>query len=187
MTNASCAACKLSFASTAPENSEGNYHTAYTGKALKPAILVYDGRTLLKEKTDYTVSYKDNTNAGSATVTVKGKGNYSDSITATFDIDAIHIATLDIADMYAAVASNNTKQVPLKPVVKFNGKTLKVKKDYTAAYKDPDGGKTPGTPSKDYEVLISAVSDVTVQTGLRIYCEVREKTYHSQAKIHHRR
>ncbi len=144
---------------TAPENSEGNYHTAYTGKALKPAILVYDGRTLLKEKTDYTVSYKDNTNAGSATVTVKGKGNYSDSITATFDIDAIHIATLDIADMYAAVASNNTKQVPLKPVVKFNGKTLKVKKDYTAAYKDPDGGKTPGTPSKDYEVLISAVSD----------------------------
>ncbi len=144
---------------TAPENSEGNYHTAYTGKALKPAILVYDGRTLLKEKTDYTVSYKDNTNAGPATVTVKGKGNYSDSITATFDIDAIHIATLDIADMYAAVASNNTKQVPLKPVVKFNGKTLKVKKDYTAAYKDPDGGKTPGTPSKDYEVLISAVSD----------------------------
>lgn len=143
---------------TAPENGEGNYHAAYTGKAFKPEILVYDGKTLLKEKTDYTVSYKNNTNAGPATVTVKGKGNYSESTTAEFTIDPIDIATLEIEDLYAAVASNNTKQVALKPVVKFNGKTLKMGKDYTVAYADPNGGKAPGNPSMDYDVKIDAAS-----------------------------
>lgn len=143
---------------TAPENGEGNYHVAYTGKAFKPEILVYDGKTLLKEKADYTVSYKNNTNAGPATVTVKGKGNYSESITAEFTIDPIDIATLEIEDLYAAVASNNTKQVALKPVVKFNGKTLKMGKDYTVAYEDPNGGKAPGNPSMDFDVKIDAAS-----------------------------
>ncbi|EOS34019.1 pullulanase, type I [Lachnospiraceae bacterium A4] len=143
---------------TAPENGEGNYHAAYTGKAFKPEILVYDGKTLLKEKTDYTVSYKNNTNAGPATVTVKGKGNYSESTTAEFTIDPIDIATLEIEDLYAAVASNNTKQVALKPIVKFNGKTLKMGKDYTVAYADPNGGKAPGNPSMDYDVKIDAAS-----------------------------
>lgn len=143
---------------TAPENGEGNYHAAYTGKAFKPEILVYDDKTLLKEKTDYTVSYKNNTNAGPATVTVKGKGNYSESTTAEFTIDPIDIATLEIEDLYAAVASNNTKQVALKPIVKFNGKTLKMGKDYTVAYADPNGGKAPGNPSMDYDVKIDAAS-----------------------------
>ena len=36
---------------------------SYTGKALKQSFNVYDGRTLLKEGRDYTVSYKNNTKA----------------------------------------------------------------------------------------------------------------------------
>ncbi|MDE7185020.1 MAG: type I pullulanase [Lachnospiraceae bacterium] len=143
---------------TAPENSEGKYHIAYAGKAFKPEIFVYDGKTKLKEKTDYTVSYKNNTNAGTATVTIKGKGNYAESITEEFIIDPIDLATLEIEDLYAAVASNNTKQAALKPVVKFNGKALKAGKDYTVAYKDPNGGKTPGNPSMEYDVTVDAVS-----------------------------
>ncbi len=136
--------------------SDKKYHIAYTGKALKPTILVYDGKTLLKEKTDYTVAYQNNTNAGSASVTIKGKGNYSESIPVEFMIDAIDIATLEIADLYAAVASNNTKQIALKPIVKFNGKTLKAKKDYTVAYENPGtDGVTPGEHSTVYKVNIT--------------------------------
>lgn len=136
--------------------SDKKYHIAYTGKALKPTIRVYDGKTLLKEKTDYTVVYQNNTNAGSASATIKGKGNYSESIPVEFMIDAIDIATLDIADLYAAVASNNTKQIALKPIVKFNGKTLKAKKDYTVAYENPEtDGVTPGEPSTVYKVNIT--------------------------------
>lgn len=136
--------------------SDKKYHIAYTGKALKPTIRVYDGKTLLKEKTDYTVVYQNNTNAGSASATIKGKGNYSESIPVEFMIDAIDIATLDIADLYAAVASNNTKQIALKPIVKFNGKTLKAKKDYTVAYENPEtDGVTPGEHSTVYKVNIT--------------------------------
>lgn len=59
---------------------------AWTGKAIKPDVTVtLGGRTLLKG-TDYTLSYKNNTNVGTATVTIKGKGNYTGSIAKTFTI-----------------------------------------------------------------------------------------------------
>ncbi len=49
----------------------------YTGSAIKPAIHVYDGIRELGSS-DYSVSYKNNTNAGStAQITVKFKGNYA--------------------------------------------------------------------------------------------------------------
>ncbi|MDO4807621.1 MAG: BspA family leucine-rich repeat surface protein [Coriobacteriales bacterium] len=58
----------------------------YTGKAYTPKPTVKVGSVALALNTDYTLSYKDNTNAGTATVTVKGTGNYKDSKTATFTI-----------------------------------------------------------------------------------------------------
>ena len=58
----------------------------YNGTAKKPGVTVYDvdGNTL--NKTDYTVSYKNNTASGTAGVTVTFKGNYAGRITATFVI-----------------------------------------------------------------------------------------------------
>lgn len=62
----------------------------YTGKAISPAATVYatvDGETVkLKKGTDYTVTYADNKNVGTATVTIKGMGNFSGTITKTFSI-----------------------------------------------------------------------------------------------------
>ncbi len=58
----------------------------YTGSAIKPTPTVKVGSTTLTPGTDYTVSYKDNTNAGTATVTITGKGNYKDSALKTFTI-----------------------------------------------------------------------------------------------------
>ena len=62
---------------------------AYTGKAQSPAPTVKVGSTTLKNGTDYTVSYKNNKNAGTATVTITGKGNYSGSVSKTFKITKI--------------------------------------------------------------------------------------------------
>ena len=59
---------------------------AYTGKAIKPSVTVKDGDTKLKKGTDYTVSYKNNKNIGTASVTIKGKGNYTGSKTIDFKI-----------------------------------------------------------------------------------------------------
>ena len=58
----------------------------YTGNKIEPTITVtYNGAELTKDK-DYTVSYADNTNAGTATVTVNGKGNYEGTKTVNFNI-----------------------------------------------------------------------------------------------------
>ncbi|MCF0230652.1 MAG: hypothetical protein HUJ76_13285, partial [Parasporobacterium sp.] len=46
----------------------------YTGSAIKPKVVVKYQSTVLDPSTDYTLSYKNNTNAGTATVTVTGKG-----------------------------------------------------------------------------------------------------------------
>ena len=58
----------------------------YNGKARKPGVTVtLDGATLTKG-TDYTVSYSNNKNAGTAKVTVKGTGSYTGTASATFKI-----------------------------------------------------------------------------------------------------
>lgn len=58
----------------------------YTGKALKPSITIKDGNKKLVSGTDYTVTYKNNTKPGKATVTITGKGNYTGTKTVTFNI-----------------------------------------------------------------------------------------------------
>lgn len=58
----------------------------YDGNAKKPNVTVKNGAATLEANTDYTVSYKNNTNAGTATVTITGKGKYAGTITKTFKI-----------------------------------------------------------------------------------------------------
>lgn len=59
----------------------------YTGDPLKPGVIVKDGDTVISPE-EYDVSYKDNVNAGTATVTVRNKagGNYTVSGGTTFEI-----------------------------------------------------------------------------------------------------
>ena len=58
----------------------------YTGSAITPEPVVkLEGRSLARG-TDFTVAYSDNVAAGTATVTVTGRGNYGDSASATFAI-----------------------------------------------------------------------------------------------------
>lgn len=58
----------------------------YTGAAVKPAPqLTYNGAAL-RNGVDYTVSYASNVNAGTATVTITGKGNFQGIRKAAFSI-----------------------------------------------------------------------------------------------------
>ena len=65
----------------------GISNQTYTGKELKQSIVVKDKDIILKEGTDYDVSYKDNKKVGTATVEIKGKGNYTGKISKTFKIN----------------------------------------------------------------------------------------------------
>lgn len=58
----------------------------YTGEARKPAVKIYDGSYKLVKGTDYTLTYKNNKEIGTASVTIKGKGKYTGSKTIKFDI-----------------------------------------------------------------------------------------------------
>ena len=58
----------------------------YTGSGIVQTLkVVTDGVTLV-QGTDYTAAYKNNINAGTATVTVTGKGDYTGSVSAAFKI-----------------------------------------------------------------------------------------------------
>ena len=59
----------------------------YTGSAKTPSVTVKDGDYTLVEDKDYTVTYSNNTNAGTATATVTGKGNYTGSVSKNFTIN----------------------------------------------------------------------------------------------------
>ena len=60
----------------------------YNGSAYTPKPTVKYGDTVLVEGTDYKiVSYADNTNKGTATVTIEGKGNYKDTRAVQFTIN----------------------------------------------------------------------------------------------------
>ena len=61
---------------------------AYTGKKIVPAPKVTFGGVTLKKGKDYTLSYANNVKAGKATITVTGKGNYTDTKKVTFKIVA---------------------------------------------------------------------------------------------------
>lgn len=74
---------------TLPED----FSATYTGKAFEPDVIVKDGETTLVKDTDYTLSYANNINAGTATVTVTGKGNYTGTnSTCTFEIAKASLA-----------------------------------------------------------------------------------------------
>ena len=60
----------------------------YTGAEIEPAVTVKDGSAVILES-EYTVSFSNNTNAGTATVTITDKdgGNYTVSGSTTFEIE----------------------------------------------------------------------------------------------------
>ena len=58
----------------------------YTGKQVKPAPVVRYMGVKLKNGIDYTLSYRNNVKPGTATLVVKGKGNFKGSKKATFKI-----------------------------------------------------------------------------------------------------
>ena len=60
----------------------------YTGKAITQTPVVTVGGKTLEAGTDYDVTYSNNTNVGTATVTITGKGNYTGTKDVTFAITA---------------------------------------------------------------------------------------------------
>ena len=66
----------------------GIVNKTYNGSEQTQTPVVKAGSATLTEGTDYTIdSYSDNINAGTASVTISGKGNYTDTVVKTFTIE----------------------------------------------------------------------------------------------------
>ena len=104
---------------------------AYDGKAKKPGVTVKLNGKTLKNGTDYTVSYSNNTKVGTAKVTITGKGNYTGSVSKTYSIkNNFKKATVSGISNKSYTGKNITQSI----TVKYNGKTLKNGTDYTVSY-----------------------------------------------------
>lgn len=143
----------------------------FTGKALKPAVRVYNKNTLLVEKKDYTLSYKNNIKAGdksagtnAPTIIVTGKGNYQDKATQTFDIRQKDLTDGDVtADSIALKTiikkDGGYKEQKPVPVVTWDGKKLAKGRDFDVSYPDTaeNAYQAPGT----YRVVLTGKGNYT--------------------------
>lgn len=93
----------------------------YNGKAHKPAVTVKDGSTLLTLGTDYTVRYSNNTNAGTAKVTIRGKGNYGGSVVKRFTINTLTVTDGNISVEYGG----NVTELTVRDMGTQQGSTVK--------------------------------------------------------------
>lgn len=153
----------------------------YNGSAFTPAITVKDGETILTNGTDYTVEYSNNTNAGTATATIIGKGDYAETIEKTFTISAKTLAASNVADIAAQTYTGSA----LEPTVTVTDgeKTLVEGTDYTITYSDNTNigiGKVTVTFKGNYrgEVVkeftinsapITATDDISVNSNIKIW------------------
>ncbi|MBQ6636867.1 MAG: Ig-like domain-containing protein [Lachnospiraceae bacterium] len=104
----------------------------YTGKALKPEITVTLDGTELTEGADYTVTYSNNINVGTAAVKVTGKGSYAGAVNKTFKIKGISIANATVSGISNKAYTGSA--ITQNPTVKVGGKTLVKGTDYTLSY-----------------------------------------------------
>ena len=139
----------ISFENTADAN------VVYKGTAYVPNVIVKAGATLLTKDTDYTLNYANNVDAGEATITVTGIGNYAGvtgEIKFTISQKPIAIVWKNTALTYIA----NTIQAPVagtsNSIPGVNGETINV---------EVSGGQTNVGP-RDGEEYIATATMISV-------------------------
>lgn len=106
----------------------------YDGNEHRPEPAVVLGGTTLVKNTDYTLSYKNNVNAGKATVTITGKGAYAGQTERVFTIDPFPFENTTFS--LAGNPEYTGSVVMPKVTATYNGMTLVEGVDYTLT---PDG------------------------------------------------
>ena len=112
----------------------------YTGSAIifVTTNLVKDGDDYLAEGTDYTATFSDNTNAGTATITFKGKGNYSGEVAGNFTITPKAFTTANVTvtvtENEVTYDGTNTQTAKVEVKDKALNKNLTLGDDFTVVY-----------------------------------------------------
>ncbi len=138
----------------------------YTEKEIKPSITVkYNGKKLVKNK-NYTVTYSNNKQIGTATIQIKGKGSYTGTIKKNFSIVPKKVTGLKITKKTTNSISMSWKKVSGitgYKVYSYNAS----KKAYTLVGK---------TKTNSYNVK-SLKANTTYKFKVRAYKTIKNKQY----------
>lgn len=149
----------------------------YAAKELTPSFSVKVDNKTLKLNEDYTVSYYNNYNAGTATVVINGIGNYCGTAYSSFTITAAK--TMTIANIAAQAYTGNA--VCPAPAVTFGKTPLYAGIDYDVSYENNvNAGKATvivtgknnftGTFKKEFTI---SQADITGNTAINVASSVK--------------
>ena len=127
----------------------------YTGKPITPEITVtVEGKTLVQD-TDYTVTYENNVEPGTAKAVVQGMDGYTGTVEMPFTIQKAQEPEQPPVELTKEDVSLENSRFPYtgKPItpavtVTADGKTLEEGSDYTLTYRD---NEKPGTATVTVE------------------------------------
>ena len=143
----------------------------YTGSLIAPNVTVTCNDVELVKDTDYTVSYSNNKNVGTATISITGIGDYTGTIKKNFNIVARGISDTTIGSIPNQTYTGNS--ISALPVITYNGATLTKGTDYTLTYSNnvnvgtgtvtiKGQGNFKGTTSKTFSISARAMTDTSV-------------------------
>lgn len=139
---------------------------AFTGKPLTQALTItYGGKKLVNGR-DYTLTWKNNKNIGTASVTIKGKGKYNGSVTKKFRITVQKNAVYTVSRLKYKISNADTSG---KGTVVFTGATDKAaRKALTIPTTVKIGGKNFRVTAIGGSAMSGAKKLTTVKIGANI-------------------
>ncbi|UKK59469.1 hypothetical protein L6470_00205 [Prevotella communis] len=125
----------------------------YDGTEKKPTVTVKDGSAVLVEGTDYTLTYANNINAGTAKVTATGKGNYACTKTVEYTIKKADV-TMTAPEAKANLVYNAQAQALVAAGTVQGGEM-----QYASDGENFSTTLPTGTDAKEYTVSYKVVGD----------------------------
>ncbi len=122
----------------------------YTGYPITPELTVTMNCTPLSRGTDYTVTYSNNINVGTATMRVDGMGSFTGSKTINFTIEAKNIGSCQASMVGDKDYDGKTYTPAVSVTDAMTGRTLAAGTDYTVTYSN---NKNPGTATITVKAL----------------------------------
>lgn len=120
-----------------------------TGVTLTDGEMAYT----LAEGVDYDVEYRNNVDAGTATIIFTGKGKYSGTLTAEFTINPLKVSVTGVAPITHQF--NGSTDIDISNSNITWSSSLVKPGDFNAAFKNPEAFLTVGTHAVALEILMT--------------------------------
>ena len=136
----------------------------YTGSKIKPKVIIKDGNYQLQSGKDYSLKWKNNINAGTATITVIGKGYYTGTKEIHFIIKPAKVVLSSVKSSKATTGVATWE-------------SMKGVSGYQVYYATSEKGsyKLAGTTSKASYTISKLKSKSTVYVKIRAYKKIDGK------------